>query len=77
MLLPNLHRTLASLRAPLAALLGIGFLFVWDVAVERSGNVRFYAGWPVAMRAGLYAGMIYLLAFGATTATSAFIYFQF
>lgn len=62
---------------PLAALLGLGFLFVWDVLTEWSGNVRFYAGWPMVIRAGLYAGMIYLLAFGATTATSAFIYFQF
>lgn len=62
---------------PVAAFLGMGLLFVWDVLVERSGDVRFYAGWPIVIRAGLYAGMIYLLAFGATTATSAFIYFQF
>ena len=62
---------------PMAALLGMVFLFIWDVLTERSGNVQFYAGWPRIIRAGLYAGMIYLLAFGATTATSAFIYFQF
>lgn len=62
---------------PLAALLGIVFLFVWDLLIERSGNVKFYARWPSVVRAGLYAGMIYLLAFGATTDTSAFIYFQF
>ncbi len=62
---------------PAAALLGIGFLLVWDVLVERAGDVQFYARWPIWMRAGLYAGMIYLLAIGSTTATSAFIYFQF
>lgn len=62
---------------PLAAFLAMGFLFAWDCLTERSGNVRFYDSWPIWVRAGLYAGMIYLLAFGATTATSSFIYFQF
>lgn len=62
---------------PAAALLGVGFLLVWDVLVERAGDVQFYAHWPIWLRAGLYAGMVYLLAFGSTTATSAFIYFQF
>lgn len=62
---------------PFAAFLGLGLLFVWDVLIERSGDVQFYSKWPVVIRAGLWAGMIYLLAFGATTATSAFIYFQF
>ncbi|MCV3273782.1 MBOAT family O-acyltransferase [Roseobacter sinensis] len=62
---------------PVAALLGMLWLLFWDVLVEHSGNVRFYRGWPVVLRAGLYAGMIYLLAFGATTQTAAFIYFQF
>jgi D-alanyl-lipoteichoic acid acyltransferase DltB (MBOAT superfamily) len=62
---------------PLAALLGIGFVFLWDAAIEASGLIRFYALLPMPVRAVLYAGMVYLLAFGATTATSAFIYFQF
>lgn len=62
---------------PLAAALGMAGLFVWDVLIERSGDVQFYARWPLVVRAALYAGMVYLLAFGATTATSAFIYFQF
>lgn len=62
---------------PIAAFLGIAFLFFWDVLIERSGDVQFYARWPRVIRAGLYACMIYLLAFGATTTTSAFIYFQF
>jgi len=62
---------------PLAALLAMGFVFVWDVLIERSGDVRFYAAWPLPVRAALYAGMVYLLVFGATTQTSNFIYFQF
>ncbi|MEM9843174.1 MAG: MBOAT family O-acyltransferase [Pseudomonadota bacterium] len=62
---------------PIAAFLGIAFLLVWDILTERSGNVRFYLTFPPIVRAGLYAGMIYLFAFGSTTATSAFIYFQF
>ncbi|MEM9100008.1 MAG: hypothetical protein AAGC79_15950, partial [Pseudomonadota bacterium] len=41
-----------------ASLLGLGLLFVWDVLTEWSGNVRFYAGWPMVIRAALYAGMI-------------------
>ncbi len=64
-------------RPPIAALLGIAVLLVWDGLVERAGNVQFYARWPLPLRAGLYAGLIYLLAFGATTQTTAFIYFQF
>ena len=62
---------------PLAAFLGIAFLLCWDGLTEYTGRVRFYRGWPAPVRAALYAGMIYLLAFGATTATAAFIYFQF
>ena len=58
-------------------LCGIAFVLFWDLAVEARGNVRFYARWPLPLRAGLYAASVYLLAFGATTATSAFIYFQF
>ncbi|KIC40598.1 hypothetical protein RA27_12540 [Ruegeria sp. ANG-R] len=62
---------------PFPALVGLGFLLIWDLCIELSGNVKFYASWHPIIRAGLYAGMIYLLAFGATTQTSAFIYFQF
>lgn len=62
---------------PFAAALGIVWLLIWDGLIETSGKVRFYESWPMPVRASLYAAMIYLLAFGATTATSAFIYFQF
>jgi alginate O-acetyltransferase complex protein AlgI len=60
-----------------ASLLGIGLLLIWDLAVERAGNVRFYRSWPLAARVTLYAGMIYFFAFGGATTSSAFIYFAF
>lgn len=62
---------------PASALLGICVLICWDMLTERRHNVRFYESWPSVARAGLYAGMAYLLAFGATTAPTSFIYFQF
>ena len=68
---------LAIPSPPLAALVAIGFVFAWDLVTELTGEVQFYRGWPIVMRATLYSLMIYLLAFGATTTPSAFIYFQF
>lgn len=68
---------LSMATPPLAALLAMGFVLVWDILIERSGDVRFYVRWPMLIRAGLYACMIYLLAYGATTQTANFIYFQF
>jgi alginate O-acetyltransferase complex protein AlgI len=62
---------------PASAMLGMAMLLVWDILIEREDDVRFYQKWPMLIRAGLYAGMIYLLAFGSTTATTSFIYFQF
>jgi D-alanyl-lipoteichoic acid acyltransferase DltB (MBOAT superfamily) len=62
---------------PASAFLGMLMLLLWDMLIEREDDVRFYDRWPMFLRAGLYAGMIYLLAFGATTATTSFIYFQF
>ena len=69
--------SLAMPDIPVPAIAGMVFLLVWDIAIENSGNVRFYEPWPRLGRAGLYASMIYLFAFGATTGTTAFIYFQF
>lgn len=60
-----------------ASILGIGALVIWDLLNERAGNVRFYRAWPLAVRAGLYAGMIYFFAFGSSTTSSEFIYFAF
>ena len=62
---------------PIAVFLGILFLLIWDTLTETTGRIRFYSGWPLYIRAVMYAGMVYLLAFGATTATATFIYFQF
>lgn len=69
--------TLAMPAPPVPAVAGILFLFFWDFSAERRYDMQFYRHWKLLPRAGLYASMIYLLAFGATTATSAFIYFQF
>lgn len=62
---------------PAPAMAGLLLLFAWDVASEASGKVRFYAAWPIPLRAALWAVLIYALAFGATTTSGAFIYFQF
>lgn len=63
-------------KLPVPTVLAIASLFLWDALIERLGPT-FYAGWATTLRGALYAGMVYLLAFGATTTTSAFIYFQF
>lgn len=68
---------LAMPSVPVPALVGMLALLAWDLGTEARGNVRFYASWPLPFRAALYAVAIYLLAFGATTTPSAFIYFQF
>jgi D-alanyl-lipoteichoic acid acyltransferase DltB (MBOAT superfamily) len=62
---------------PIAVFLGMAGLFIWDALIERSGNPQFYRTWPVTIRGILFAGMVYVLAFGATTAPASFIYFQF
>ncbi len=76
-LVPTDYFAVSMPNPPLAALIGILCLICWDAMTEVSGNVRFYLRWPMPIRAAIYAVMIYLLAFGATTAPSAFIYFQF
>lgn len=68
---------LAMPNVPVPALAGMLALLAWDLGTEARGNVRFYASWPLPLRAALYEVAIYLLAFGATTTPSAFIYFQF
>lgn len=59
------------------AICGIAFLFLWDLRAEWTNDQRFYLRWPLGVRAVLWAVMIYLLAFGATTTGAAFIYAQF
>lgn len=62
---------------PLPVLVGIACLFLWDLAIEIAGSPRFYARWPLLLRAALYATCLYLLVFGSNTVPAAFIYFQF
>lgn len=69
------HLPMPSL--PVAAIGGIALLLAWDILTEVSGKVRFYENWPAPLRGLLWAVLIYALAFGATTTSGAFIYFQF
>lgn len=64
-----------SLSVP--ALVGLLLLFAHDLTVETTGDSRFYKHWRRPLRAGLYAVMIYALAFGATVIPGGFIYSQF
>lgn len=67
---------LAMPTPPFPAQVGVAALLAWDLASERWGP-QFYRVWPATVRAALYAALIYLLAFGAKTTPSSFIYFQF
>lgn len=64
-------------RPPLATLLGVGVLCLYDFAAYRSGRATFYRAWPLPVRAGLYASLVFLTLMGLANARSAFIYFQF
>ncbi|MBL0730292.1 MBOAT family protein [Piscinibacter sp. HJYY11] len=64
-------------RPPLAALLGVAVLALYDLAAYRSGRATFYRDWPAPLRAGLYAVLVFLTLMGLASARSAFIYFQF
>lgn len=61
----------------LATLLGVGVLLAYDFLAYRSGRATFYLAWPVPVRAGLYATLVFLTLMGLANARSAFIYFQF
>ena len=62
---------------PVPAICAMVFLLAYDISAELSHNSQFHQRWPMALRGGFYASMIYLLAFGATTESANFIYFQF
>jgi len=64
-------------RPPLATLLGIALLLVYDFAAYNSGRATFYRQWASPLRAGLYAVLAFLTLMGLANARSAFIYFQF
>ena len=61
----------------LATMLGIGVLLSYDYLAYRSGRATFYRAWPIPVRAGLYATLVFLTLMGLANARSAFIYFQF
>ena len=64
-------------RPPLATLLGVGVLCLYDFAAYRTGRATFYREWSLPVRAGLYAVLVFLTLMGLANARSAFIYFQF
>ncbi len=68
---------LAMPGVPVPALAAIAFVACWDGTMDLRRDGRFYETWPLPVQGMLFACMIYILAFGATTAPSAFIYFQF
>lgn len=61
----------------LATTLGVCMLLSYDFLAYRSGRATFYRAWPVPLRAGLYAALVFLTLMGLANARSAFIYFQF
>jgi alginate O-acetyltransferase complex protein AlgI len=64
-------------RPPLATLLGIVALCLYDFAAYRSGRATFYRDWPPSLRGAMYAALVFLTLMGLANARSAFIYFQF
>lgn len=64
-------------RPPLATLLGVAVLCLYDLLAYRSGRATFYRAWPAPLRAALYAALTFLTLMGLANARSAFIYFQF
>lgn len=68
---------LAMPGVPIPAITAIAFVACWDGAMDLRRDGRFYEKWPLPVQGMLFSCMIYILAFGATTSPSAFIYFQF
>lgn len=64
-------------RPPLATMLGVVVLCLYDFAAYRSSRATFYRAWSLPVRAGLYASLVFLTLMGLANARSAFIYFQF
>lgn len=64
-------------RPPLATLVGVVALCLYDGAAYRSGRATFYRSMPGSLRAGFYAVLVFLTLMGLANARSSFIYFQF
>ena len=62
---------------PEFALVGVLFLFLWDLGAEFFGGQTFYLRLPGIIRAAIWAAMCYLIALSATGQSQSFIYFQF
>ena len=69
--------TISMARPPLATMLGIAVLCLYDLAAYRSGRATFYRAFAAPLRGALYATLAFLTIMGLATARSAFIYFQF
>ena len=77
LLLGSYQWTVALARPPLATMLGIVVLVVYDLMAYRSGRATFYRSLPPPVRAGLFSALGFLILMGMSSARSAFIYFQF
>ena len=64
-------------RPPLATMLGVIALCLYDFAAYRSGRATFYREWSAPLRGALYAVFVFLTLMGLANARSEFIYFQF
>ena len=71
------HLQVTAAQPPLATLLGVSLLCFYDLLAYRSGRATFYRAWAPALRAALFASLVFLTLMGMANARSAFIYFQF
>ncbi|MFG0250466.1 MAG: MBOAT family O-acyltransferase, partial [Phycisphaeraceae bacterium JB051] len=67
-----------TMRKPtLAGMLGVLVLIVYELTENNLKDTCFYKRFPVPIRAGLYALMIFIIFMGTSNAPVQFIYFQF
>ena len=64
-------------KPPIATLIGIFVLLVYDFSAYRSDRATFYRAWPVPVRSAVYATIVFATIMGLANQRSAFIYFQF
>jgi len=64
-------------RPPLAALLGLPILIMYEIFEYTSKNVRFYTLFYMPVSGGLIALIVMLIAMGLSSESTQFIYFQF
>ncbi len=71
----SLHLTMR--KPTLAGMLGVLLLIVYELTEYNLKDTCFYKRFPVPIRAGLYATMIFIIFMGTSNAPVQFIYFQF